>query len=202
MHEQAQILHMIEGPQGEMVQCTFFLQRCQKCHSPTLQGKTQKLLMLLCRLLVAHWHHIETTGSKGVSNSTVSKSVTHFMHGHGFVAQKKIHTVEEKMDNFVKCVELKRCMLGITDDAVIVNVDETDVHFSPEFQQIIAEKGSETVSIAKPSSFGRSTVTLGFSKNGTKMPHHVTFTGKPFLQWEDHQRVSQCNINGSHGTRE
>ena len=93
-----------------------------------------------------------------MSDSAESQWIARFMRQHGCVIQKKTHTDQKKntpqheMDDFVKCIEFKRQLLGIADDSAIVNTDETIMHFSLEFQCAVAEKGSKMVYVAEPNS--------------------------------------------------
>ena len=69
-------------------------------------------------------------------------------------------TNQKTIDDFVQYIRDKMRVMHIGPDWV-ANFDKTNCYFSPDLSYTIAEKGSRTVSIAKPDSAARCTVMLG-----------------------------------------
>ena len=101
-----------------------------------------------------------------------------------FVKHKKTLMTQNKKgakketEDFLEHIEWKREMLGATNPDAIVNFDETNLYFPPQFNHTIKTRGARTVPVAEPNLSSHFAAVLGASKSGKKIPPYIIFAGK------------------------
>ena len=159
-------------------------------------------LVVTRRLLVAYWRLLDPETVNSISEAAADQRMSRFMKRHNLVKRKKTHTaqkkkgVKEEIDDFLEYIEWKREMLGITNLDAVVNFDETNVYFSPQFNHTIETRGARTVTVVEPNSSSRCTAMLGVSKSGKKFPPYIIFAGKATAGG---RVIKECRNPAQHG---
>ena len=141
-----------------------------------------KNLPVTVRLLYVKWAQLQPDLLQVLSYNAARMRLYRFMERHNLTRRRATNqaqglpTNQETIDDFVEYIREKMRVMRIGPDRV-ANFDETNCYFSPDLAYTIAEKGSRTVSVAKPDSAARCTVMLGGLMDGEKFPPYVIFLG-------------------------
>ena len=145
--------------------------------------RRKKGLPVSVRVLYLKWCQSEPDMTAAISYTAARMRIYRFMERHQLSRRRATNhaqglpTNQQLIEDFVSYINDKVKMLGI-DDRRVVNFDKTNCYFSPDLSYTIADRGSRTVTIAKPESSQRCTVMLGGSLAGELFPPFVIFKGK------------------------
>jgi len=90
-------------------------------------------------------------------------------------AQNKRHS-EKIIEDWVEYIRQKIAMLEIP-PSNIANFDETNVYFSPDSTVTLNRHGGRTISVKKAQSSQRTTIMVGVTADGEKLPPYLIFKG-------------------------